>query len=199
MNTKLEGANKSLEEQIIILTKILSQNQKLMKLLKILESDGLENYYVTAGCINQTIFNYYHDYDINYGINDFDIVYYDKDITYEKEDIIIKRLTKKINKLNIKTDIKNQARVHLWYYEKYGIKRIPYTSVEDAISKFGTTITCIGVRLEQNKLIVYAPYGLNDIFKMILRPVKIEFTKEHYDEKTNNWMNKWPKLTKIDW
>ena len=94
MNTKLEGANKSLEEQIIILTKILSQNQKLMKLLKILESDGLENYYVTAGCINQTIFNYYHDYDINYGINDFDIVYYDKDITYEKEDIIIKRLDK---------------------------------------------------------------------------------------------------------
>ena len=171
MNTKLEGANKSLEEQIIILTKILSQNQKLMKLLKILESDGLENYYVTAGCINQTIFNYYHDYDINYGINDFDIVYYDKDITYEKEDIIIKRLTKRINKLNIKTDIKNQARVHLWYYEKYGIKRIPYTSVEDAISKFGTTITCIGVRLEQNKLIVYAPYGLNDIFKMILRPL----------------------------
>lgn len=199
MNKKLEGANKPLEEQIKVLTEILSKNQKLMELLKILESDELEYYYVTAGCINQTIFNYYHDYDINYGINDFDIVYFDKDISYEKEDIIIKRLNKKINKLNIKTDIKNQARVHLWYYEKYKIKRKPYTSVEDAISKFGATITCIGVRLEQNKLVIYAPYGLNDIFKMVLRPVKIEFTKEYYDERAVRWMNKWPKLTKIDW
>ena len=199
MNKKLIGANKPLEEQIEILTKILSQNKKLMELLKILESDGLENCYVGAGAINQTIFNYYHDYDICYGIKDYDIVYFDKDTSYEKEDTIIKRLTKKINKLNITTDIKNQARVHIWYYEKYGIKRTPYTSVEDAISSWGATITCIGIKLVNNKLVVYAPYGLNDIFKMIIRPVKREFTKEAYDERALRWINKWPKLTKIDW
>ena len=51
-------------------------------LLKILEEDELENYYVTAGCINQTVFNYYHDYEIDYGIKDYDIVYFDRyDIT----------------------------------------------------------------------------------------------------------------------
>lgn len=199
MSDKLNGSNCSIEKQLIILKKILKKNTKLMELLKVLESDGLENYYVTAGCINQTIFNYYHGYEIDYGIKDYDIVYYDEDISYEKEDIIIKRLSKKIKDLDITTDIKNEARVHLWYYEKYGIKRNPYTSVEDAISRFGATITCIGVRLENNKLVVYAPYGLNDIFKMIIRPVKIEFTKESYDERAERWMKKWPQLTKIEW
>lgn len=199
MANKLEGTNKPLNEQVDILQQILSKNSKLMELLKILESDGLENYYVTAGCVNQTVFNYYHSYDIDYGIKDYDIVYYDDDITYEKEDTIIKRINKKITKLNITTDIKNEARVPIWYYEKYGIKRIPYTSVEDAISRFGATITCIGIRLEKGKLIVYAPYGLNDIFTMTIRPVKREFTKESYDERAKRWIKKWPNLNKIDW
>ena len=199
MVKKIEGANKEIEKQIEILTKILSKNKKLISLLKILENDEIENYYITAGAINQTIFNYYHNYKIDYGIKDYDIVYFDKDITYEKEDIIIKRLDKKIKKLNIKTDIKNQARVHIWYYEKYGIKRLPYSSVEDAISRFGATITCIGVKLINNKLVVFAPYGLNDLFKMIIRPVKIEFTKELYDQRAELWIKKWPNLTKIDW
>lgn len=199
MKDNLNGINCSLQEQLIILEKILNKNIKLMELLKILENDGLENYYVTAGCINQTVFNYYHDYDIYYGIKDYDIVYFDKDITYEKEDIIIKRLNNKLKELNIETDIKNEARVHIWYYEKYGIKRVPYTSVEDAISRFGATITCIGIRLEKGKLIVYAPYGLNDLFTMTIRPVKKEFPKESYDERSKRWMSKWSKLTKVDW
>ena len=198
MQAKLNGTNRTLQEQLIILEKILEKNTNLIELLKILESDGLENYYVTAGCINQTIFNYYHDYDISYGIKDYDIVYFDEDITYEKEDIIIKRLNKKLKKLNIETDIKNQARVPIWYYEKYGIKRIPYTSVEDAISRFGATVTCIGVRLEKGKLIVYAPYGLNDLFTMTIRPVKKEFNKNAYEERAKRWMSKWSKLTKIE-
>lgn len=199
MKDNLNGINCSLQEQLIILEKILNKNIKLMELLKILENDGLENYYVTAGCINQTIFNYYHGYDISYGIKDYDIVYFDKDITYKKEDIIIKRLNNKLKELNIETDIKNEARVHIWYYEKYGIKRVPYTSVEDAISRFGATITCIGIKLEKGKLIVYAPYGLNDLFTMTIRPVKKEFNKESYDERATRWMSKWSKLTKVDW
>ena len=196
---KLIGTNKTLDEQIKILEQILSKNEKLMSLLQILDSDGIKDYYVTAGCINQTIFNYYHDKEITFGIKDYDIIYFDKDITYEKEDIIIKRLTKKIDKLNIITDIKNQARVHLWYYEKYGVKREAYKSVEDAISRFGTTITCIGVRLNNNKLEVCAPYGLNDLFNMIIRPVKIDSTKEMYEERCARWLNNWPNLNIIKW
>lgn len=199
MGNKLVGKNIPLQEQVKVLENILNLNTKLMAILDILEEVGIYNYYVGAGAINQTVFNYYHGFKIDYGIKDYDIVYYDEDVSYEKEDIIIKRLEAKFKDLDVCVDIKNQARVYIWYYEKYGIKKTPYTSVEDAIASWGATITCVGVRLEKGKLVVCAPYGLNDIFDMVIRPVKREFTREAYDERASRWMKKWPMLKKQEW
>ncbi len=196
---KLIGENKPVLEQIEVLEKILRKNKKLMRVLEILEQDGLQDCYVGAGAVNQTVFNYYHDYEINYGIKDFDIVYYDPDLSYEKEDLVIKRLTPLVSDVGVVCDIKNEARVHLWYYEKYGIERTPYTSIEDAIASWGATVTCIGVRLKKGKIEVFAPYGLQDLFGMVIRPVKREFTREAYDERASRWMKKWPHLKKIEW
>ena len=193
------GLNANINEQLVILEEILRKNTKLMKMLEILENDGIKNYYVGAGAINQTVFNYLHGFNIDYGIKDYDIVYYDEDTSYESEDIIIKRLEDKFKDLDVCVDIKNQARVYIWYYEKYGIKKEQYKSVEDAIASWGATITCIGVRLENGKLKVCAPYGLNDIFGMVIRPVKREFTKKAYDERADRWRSKWPMLKKLEW
>ncbi|MDD4282358.1 MAG: nucleotidyltransferase family protein, partial [Bacilli bacterium] len=159
----------------------------------------LKNYYVGAGSINQTVFNYYHDFDLDYGIKDFDIVYFDEDTSYEKEDKVIKNIRSLIKNINIEVDIKNEARVHLWYKDKFGFDIQPYTSVEEAISKWGTTVTCIGVRLENDELVVFAPYGLNDVFGLIIRPIKENFNKYHYDIKVERWLNTWPKLKVIKW
>lgn len=196
---KLTGTNKTLLEQIEILEKILFQNEKLKKVLTILSKSNLKDYYVAAGCINQTVFNYYHDNKIDFGIEDFDIVYFDQDLSYEKEDEVIKYVTDLLKDIPMKLDIKNEARVHIWYGQKYGKNIEPYTSVEDAISSWGTSITCIGVRLEKEKLVVCAPYGLNDIFTMTIRPIKRQYTKEQYDTKTTKWKNKWPLLNVLPW
>ncbi len=198
----LEGKNKSLNEQLLVLESILNKSKKIKEILRVLEqyskeNQDFKNYYLAAGCINQTIFNYYHNYDLDYGIGDYDIVYYDEDTSYEKEDIIIKDLKEKLKHLDLKFDIKNEKRVHIWYNEKYKTNRKEYESVEDAISKWGTTITCLGVRMENNKLIVCAPYGLNDLFNLILRPVKIDFTKEDYEKKVTKWTSKWELLKVI--
>ncbi len=198
----LEGKNKSLNEQLLVLESILNKSKKIKEILRVLEqyskeNQDFKNYYLAAGCINQTIFNYYHNYDLDYGIGDYDIVYYDEDTSYEKEDIIIKDLKERLKHLDLKFDIKNEKRVHIWYNEKYKTNRKEYESVEDAISKWGTTITCLGVRMENNKLIVCAPYGLNDLFNLILRPVKIDFTKEDYEKKVTKWTSKWELLKVI--
>ena len=197
----LEGKNKSLNEQLLVLESILNKSKKIKEILRVLEqyskeNQDFKNYYLAAGCVNQTIFNYYHNYDLDYGIGDYDIVYYDEDTSYEKEDIIIKDLKERLKYLDLKFDIKNEKRVQIWYNEKYKTNRKEYESVEDAISKWGTTITCLGVRMENNKLIVCAPYGLNDLFNLILRPVKIDFTKEDYEKKVTKWTSKW-KLLKV--
>ena len=200
----LDGSNKSIDIQIEILKEILFKNEKLVETLKVLEeyakkNPKFRNYYVGAGGVNQTVFNYYHGYDINYGIKDFDIVYYDSDESYEAEDIIIKDLESRLSHIDTSFDIKNQGRVYIWYNEKYGTNRDKYKSVEDAISSWGATVTCVGVRLENNELKVYCPYGLNDIFSMIIRPVKKDFEKESYVKRDNKWKEKWEKLKIVKW
>ena len=200
----LEGVNKSIDVQINILKEILFQNEKLLEILKVLEKYALENpafknYYLAAGGVNQTVFNYYHNYDLNYSIKDFDIVYFDNDESYEAEDKIIKDLSKRLSKIDALFDIKNQARVYIWYNEKYGTNRKKYLNVEDAIASWGSTVTCVGIRLLNGEFQVCCPYGLNDIFSMTIRPVKRDFTKEHFEEKANRWKKTWEKLNIIDW
>jgi hypothetical protein len=200
----LEGKNKSLNEQIKILTKILKKSKNIMLILEILENYSKENhnfknYYLGGGSINQTVFNYYHNYNLDYGIKDYDISFYMEDTSYEAEDVIIKDLMKDLDKLNLEFDIKNQKRVPIWYKEKYGKEKGPYLNVEDAISKWGSTVTCLGVRLENKKLIVCAPYGLNDLFSLTIKPVKLEFYKEGYIEKTTRWKKTWPNLEIKEW
>lgn len=199
VDNKLNGVNKSISEQIDILETILLQNEKLKEVLTILSKSKLRNYYVAAGCINQTVFNYYHGNKLDFGIEDFDIVYFDEDLSYEKEDEVIKYVTNLLKDIKVELDIKNEARVYLWYGDKYGKMIEPYTSVEDAISSWGTSITCIGVRLEEDSFVVCAPYGLNDLFSMTLRPIKKQFSEEQYLIKTKKWQNKWPLLTVLPW
>lgn len=199
MGNKLIGMNKTISEQISILEQIILQNEVLREVLIILSQSKLRNYYVAAGCINQTVFNYYHGNELNFGIEDFDIVYFDNDLSYEKEDGIIRYLTNLLKDIPINLDIKNEARVHLWYGEKYGKDIEPYASVEDAISSWGTSITCIGVRIENDKLIVCAPFGLNDLFTMTIRPIKKQFSEEQYLIKTKKWQDKWSLLKVLPW
>ena len=196
---KLFGLNKSIDVQFELLKQILLKNEKLNRILEILSNSELKDYYVAAGCINQTVFNYYHDYDLEFGIGDIDIVYFDSDLSYEKEDRIICYVSDLLKDIPVQLDIKNEARVHLWYKDKYGKEIDPYISVEDAISSWGTSITCIGVRLENDKLVICAPYGLDDLFSMTIRPVKRQFTEDQYKIKTTKWKSKWPKLTIMPW
>lgn len=54
----------------------------------------LPNFYIAAGSIFQTIWNYYDSKPLNYGIKDIDIIYYDssnisKDNEQELENNII--------------------------------------------------------------------------------------------------------------
>ena len=200
----LDGLNKSIDVQLEVFEKIISNNKKLMTILDVLEKYALENpsfknWYVGAGGVNQTVFNYYHGYEGDYGIKDYDIVYFDEDTSYEAEDVIIKDLEKRLKDMDIVSDIKNQARVHIWYNPKYGTNREPYTSCEDAVSSWGSTVTCIGIRKENGQLIVYCPYGLNDLFSLTIRPVKRYFDKESYEARSKRWKAKWDKLNIVEW
>lgn len=96
-------------------------------------------------------------------------------------------------------DIKNQARVHLWYKDYFGYDIKPIISLEDAINRWPTTSTAIGIRKENNNYLIYAPYGLNDMFSKIVRANKTQITKDIYQNKIIRWKNIWKDLKIIEW
>lgn len=100
----------------------------------------------------------------------------------------------------IPIEVTNEARVHLWYEQHFGYGIHPYRSVEEAIGSWPTTATSVGVRYDEiGAFVVRAPYGLDDLFGLIVRPNTRQITKDIYLAKTRRWLDAWPKLTVIPW
>lgn len=195
----MTGYNRDITTQMRLLYEILSQNPVLFEVLKGSRSVGLEDYYIGAGCVCQTVWNYQNRRDLMDGISDIDLVYFDRDLSYEAEDRIIRQVKEKFRQLPVEVDVKNQARVHLWYKDHYGYDLRPYASLEEAINTWPTTATAVGVRLQGDGLAVYAPFGLNDMFGQIVRPNKAQITEGTYLQKCEKWGSKWDTLTIIPW
>ena len=193
------GYNCDTGTQQRLLYEILSRNAVLFEVLQGARTLGLENYYIGAGCVCQTVWNFQNGLDLMYGISDIDFVYFDEDLSYEKEDCVIKQVKDLFRELPVEIDVKNQARVHLWYKDHYGYDSRPYASVEEAINTWPTTATAIGVRMQGDALVVYAPFGLNDLFGQIVRPNKTQITEETYLQKCEKWAAKWNTLTFVPW
>ena len=191
--------NQDLRTQIDCLEQILGQNKVIKEILKLAPKLQMPNWYLGAGCIAQTIWNKLHGFDLNYGIKDYDLVYYDSSNLSAKEEELHIQKGKKLFK-DIPVEIKNEARVHLWYEKHFGYPIKPYQSVEDAINTWPTTATCIAVKYkDKGQFTIYAPYGLNDLLGMIVRPNKTQITKDIYLRKVDRWKKFWHKLEIISW
>jgi hypothetical protein len=111
----------------------------------------LPDWYVGAGCIAGTVWNKLHGFPDGKCIKDCDVVYFDDvDTSYEAEDRRIQEATALFADLPITIELRNQARIHLWYQRRYGSRILPYRSAEDAIRSWPTTATSIGVRTTQD-------------------------------------------------
>ena len=197
----MAGYNNDLQNQISELESILFLNKELYSIIEKASNLDLPNYYIGAGCIAQTIWNFQTGNDLIFGISDIDFVYYDSnDLSFESENATIDKVRSIImTPGSFELDIKNQARVHLWYKEHFGYDIEPYDSIESAINTWPTTATSIGVRKENNILKVYAPFGLNDLFGMVVRANKAQITEEIYVQKVQKWISKWPTLSITPW
>jgi len=193
--------NQHLKAQIYCLEQFLQQNRIIKSLLRLAPKLRMPNWYLGAGCISQTVWNVQHGFDLIHGIEDYDLVYQDpSDTSYEGEDYYVRRGRELFKDIPGQVEIKNEARVHLWYERHFGYKIKPYESVEDAINTWPTTATCVAVKYDdKDRFVVYAPYGLNDLFGMIVRPNKFQIKKEIYEKKVERWVKIWHRLKIIPW
>lgn len=190
-----------LDEQLATLKSLLSRNEILLEVLERSASLALPGWYVTAGCLFQTVWNVVTERPPTSGIKDYDVFYFDSsDLSWEAEDAVITAGAEAFAGLPAEVEIRNEARVHLWYEQKFGVACAPYPSTEAAIDCFAATTCCLGVRLEPGgRWRVYAPHGLSDVFNLVVRPNPVLAPREVYESKSARWRRHWPELTVLDW
>ncbi|GAU76225.1 nucleotidyltransferase family protein [Fusibacter sp. 3D3] len=188
-------------ELYVKLIEIVKANKSLQRVFGALDEMGITEYYIGAGAIVQSVWNLLTDRPEDYGISDVDIVFFDdKNLDAQYEAVLSVQLNEKLDDFPLWLDIKNQARVHLWYKEKFGIELEAYASLESAIDTWPTTSTALGIRRQSESVWqLYAPFGVQDVFDLKIRANNRLITEAIYLNKVNKWQNKWAELQVVEW
>jgi hypothetical protein len=136
---------------------------------------------------------------LNQDIVDYDLVYFDADESEDAEAATERRARDALADLALNLDVKNQARVHLWYPHRFGYEIQPYQTTEEAIATWPTTAASIGIRVDDTGIRVWAPFGTDDLFKLIVRANRVQITPQIYAAKVARWSNCWPSLVVLPW
>jgi uncharacterized protein len=175
----------------------IAANANNVALLARLADSGLPDCYLTAGCLFQTVWNLRDGREPTWGIKDYDIFYFDpSDLTAEAEVEVERRVRAAFADLPIKLDIKNQARVHLWYEAKFGAPYPKLRSSTDGIDRYLVACTCIGIEVSTQHL--HAPDGLDDLTAGRLRINPVNARPGKFREKARSYQERWNWLEIID-
>ena len=87
---------------------------------------ALPDAWIVSGCLVQTVWNGLTHRAPDYGINDYDVFYFDPDTSWAAEDAVIRQLQNAFAAAGVTVEARNQARVHLWYPDKHGL---PYPAL----------------------------------------------------------------------
>jgi hypothetical protein len=155
------------------LTAIVCATPPLMRVLSMARCLCLPDWLVFSGAVYQPVLNHLTGRPLDYGIKDYDLSYFDaSDLSYEAEDVVIRRVKAAFDEpQRSMVEVRNQARVHIWFEAKFGEVYGPLSSTAKALECFASATFAVGVRLESDdRLYIEAPFGLADVFALRLRP-----------------------------
>lgn len=148
----------------------------------------------------QSVWNGLTGRDPGAGIRDADLFDFDPDTSWEAEDVVIRRGAELFAELAVPVEIRNEARVHLWYADRFGSPGpAPFRDCREAIDSFAAVCCSYGVTVADGELRVYAPHGYADLFDLVVRPNPRQAPRHVYEAKAARWLTEWPELTVLPW
>lgn len=145
----------------------------LMQVLRTARHIDLPDWLVFSGSVYQPVWNQLTGRPAAHGLSDYDLGYFDpSDTSYEAEDRVIRRVAAAFEPpLRELVEVRNQARVHLWFEDHFGEPYEPLSCTAEALERFVAPAFAVGVRLESDDSVtIAAPFGLEDVFAMRVRP-----------------------------
>jgi len=153
---------------------------------------GLNQCMLTAGCLFQAVWNQQAQRPAAWGVKDYDVFYFDEDLSWEAENEVILSAQRLFRDLEANIEMKNQARVHLWYSQRFGGAYPQLQSARDGVDRYLVAGTCIGLDVETGA--VYAPHGLADTEHGLLRINCKNPQPELFAQKARSYQARWPWL-----
>ena len=175
---------------------ILSATPSLMQVLAVARRLCLPDWLVFSGAVYQPVLNHLTGRPLDYGIKDYDLAYFDaSDLSYEAEDAVIRRVSAAFDEpLRSMVQVRNQARVHLWFHAKFGEPYGPLSRTAEALERFASPMFAVGIRLKPgDRLHIEAPFGLADLFALRLKPNPRRNTI-HFARTSADVQRRWPEL-----
>lgn len=152
---------------------ILRACPTLMSVMAVARDLDLPDWLIFSGAIYQPVWNHLTGRPIEYGIKDYDLAYFDAaDTSWDAEDVVIRRVAAAFAPpLRERVEVRNQARVHLWFEDHFGEPYAPLSHAAEALGRFASPAFAVGARLEaDDRLTIIAPFGLEDVFALRVRP-----------------------------
>lgn len=184
-------------ERLAQLEAILRASPSMMRVLETARALDLPDWMIFSGAVYQRVLNHLTGRDPDHGIKDYDLGYFDaSDISYDAEDRVIRRAARTFPPpFDALVEVRNQARVHVWFEGKFGEPYAPLTSSAEALERFVSATFAVGVRLEtDDRLTIAAPFGLGDLFALRMRPNPNRPTAASFARVAEGLRARWPEL-----
>jgi hypothetical protein len=156
---------------------------------------------LVAGALYNLVWNRLTGRPALAGIADIDVFYFDgSDLSYEAEDVVIRRLAARFAQLPLPVQVRNQARVHLWFPQKFGTEFSPLGSAAEMLGRYASKTHAVAARLtDDGEIEVLAPFGLDDIFAFRIVPNRVLANRAAHEKKAARAQAIWPEITVLPW
>ena len=173
------------------IVRLLEAHADLHALLCHVESLGLPDCWIGAGFIRNAVWDVLHGHAIDVSrLNDIDVIFFDPADTGKGREADLEHQLRR-QAPQVVWSVKNQARMHLRNGDA------PYRDTFDAIAHWAETATAVAARTVRGQVDVIAPYGVEDLLNLVVRPTpafrsKMEIYRDRVAGKS--WPARWLRL-----
>jgi uncharacterized protein len=162
----------------------------MMRVLRAAESLDLPEWMIGAGFVRNKVWDHLQGFaNAEVPTADIDLIYFDpadmRESTEKEHDRRLRALC------DVNWSAKNQARMHAVTGDE------PYKSAADGLAHWVESATCVAVTLRGGELRLIAPFGIDDLVGLIVRPSP-GFTRDisvfHQRVASKRWLETWSRL-----
>ena len=179
---------------------IIRAEPVLMRVLATIRALGAPEGWLASGAIYNCVWNSLTNRPALHGVNDIDIIYFDPDLSWEAEDRVIKAMERALDGLPVPVQPRNQARVHLWFEQKFGFPFAPLASARESLLRYASKTHAVAARLEaDDSMTIHAPFGLEDMFAFRVTPNPAADNRLTHEKKGARIRSVWPEVSVVPW